>query len=271
MRLRPLLFMKLFEFLDGNKVIHSSVTCALPAVRSQNVCLFRSPSAFWVILKDISLNKLLKINSDENLKDFLDCAEGGGGLCIIQPPAWCQHSCELPLLHCASLPGDSSPSPSTAWLLCSTLSRWETTFHLLCLVYLFAWFFFVCPANIFIKTQQSCHESDEILPSAVATCWSPGARSKPGNHGGQRKKLNAMRSNPASQTRSNHTTCRSDYKRNHCSTTFQHQRRSYDQTGRQNSAPGAKFESKVMTERDLTTLKCEFKMLNSSQIIVGTR
>lgn len=32
-----------------------------------------------------------------------------------------------------------------------------------------------------------------------------------------------------------------------------------------------KFESKVMTERDLTTLKCEFKMLNSSQIIVGTR
>lgn len=143
--------MKLFEFLDGSKVIHSSVTCALPAVRSQNVCLFRSPSAFWVILKDISLNKLLKINSAENLKDFLDCAEGGGGLCIIQPPAWCQHSCELPLLHCASLPGDSSPSPSTAWLLCSTLSRWETTFHLLCLVYLFAWFFFVCPANIFIK------------------------------------------------------------------------------------------------------------------------
>lgn len=32
-----------------------------------------------------------------------------------------------------------------------------------------------------------------------------------------------------------------------------------------------KFESKVMTERDLTTLKCEFKVLNSSQIIVGTR
>lgn len=129
---------------------------------------------------------------------------------------------------------------------------------------------FVLP-TFSLKTQQSCHESDEILPSAVATCWSPGARSKPGNHGGQRKKLNAMRSNPASQTRSNHTTCRSDYKRNHCSTTFQHQRRSYDQTGRQNSAPGAKFESKVMTERDLTTLKCEFKMLNSSQIIVGTR
>lgn len=176
----------------------------------------------------------------KTLKTSWIVQRGGGGLCIIQPPAWCQHSCELPLLRCASLPGDSSPSPSTAWLLCSTLSRWKTTFHLFCLVHLFisfffcGFFFYVLP-TFSLKTQQSCHESDEILPSAAATCSSPGARSKPGNHGGQRKKLNAMRSNPASQIRSNHATCRSDYKQtnskqnktNHRSTSFQHQRRSY--------------------------------------------